>query len=331
MPEQLPPDVIAQLTGMNPAVTPEMVATSWALLKPFHDKVGYTAPKIDRDLAYGGHERQRLDVHTADTEAGGAEAGAPVLVFVHGGGFTGGDKHVPGSPMYDHVGAWAVRNGWVGVTITYRLAPEHTWPSGAQDVAAAVQWVRDNIASYGGDPSRIVVAGHSAGCVHVASYLAGPAGGGQHGVSQHGVSRHGGTLDGVRGGGLLSGFYQIADGDERGEPELSYFGRRPSAEVDTLPGLLDSEVPLIFAIAERDPWFSQGQIAGLTAAWFARKGTVPQVIWSEGHNHISQIGSVGVDDLALGAQLARFVNRVTQSSPWGTPPVPPVTTSAGRP
>jgi triacylglycerol lipase len=240
-----------------------------------------------------------------------------VLVFVHGGGFTGGDKHVPGGPMYDHVGAWAVRNGWVGVTIAYRLAPGHTWPSGAQDVAAAVQWVRGNIASYGGDPSRIVVAGHSAGCVHVASYLAGQASGGQHSVSQHGVSeqgvsQHGGTIDGVRGGGLLSGFYQIADGDERGEPELSYFGRRPSAEVDTLPGLLDSEVPLIFAIAERDPRFSQRQIAGLTAAWFARKGTVPQVIWSEGHNHISQIGSVGVDDLALGAQLARFVNRVTQ-------------------
>jgi acetyl esterase/lipase len=295
--EQLPPDVIAQLTAMEPAITPELVMTSWALLRPFHDKVGYTAPKIDRDLAYGDHARHRLDVHTSGAESIGTAAGAPVLVFVHGGGFTGGDKHVAGSPMYDHVGAWAVRNGWVGVTITYRLAPEHTWPSGAQDVAAAVQWVRDNVASYGGDPSRIVVAGHSAGCVHVASYLAGQGEG---------------TLDGIRGGALLSGFYQIPDGDDRGEPELSYFGDRPSAEVNTLPGLLDSEVPLIFAIAERDPRFSQGQIAGLTAAWFARKGTVPQVIWSAGHNHISQIGSVGVDDLALGAQLARFVNRVTE-------------------
>jgi acetyl esterase/lipase len=295
--EQLPPDVIAQLTGMGTAITPELVATSWALLRPFHDKVGYTAPKIDRDLAYGDHERHRLDVHTAGTELSGEGAGAPVLLFVHGGGFTGGDKHVPGSPMYDHVGAWAVRNGWVGVTITYRLAPEHTWPSGAQDVAAAAAWVRDNIASYGGDPARIVVAGHSAGCVHVASYLAGQGSG---------------ALDGIRGGGLLSGFYQIPEADERGEPELSYFGRRASAEVNTLPGLLDSEVPLIFAIAERDPRFSQSQIAGLTAAWFARKGTAPQVIWSEGHNHISQIGSVGVDDLALGAQLVRFVNRVTQ-------------------
>jgi len=44
--EQLPPDVIAQLTGMDPAVTPELVAASWALLKPFHDKAGYTAPKV---------------------------------------------------------------------------------------------------------------------------------------------------------------------------------------------------------------------------------------------------------------------------------------------
>jgi triacylglycerol lipase len=290
--EQLPPDVIAHLTGMGTAITPDLIAGSWAALTPFHDKVGYTAQKIDRDLAYGEHQRQRLDVHSS-----GETAHAPVLVFVHGGGFVGGDKHVPGTPMYDHVGAWAVRNGWVGVTITYRLAPEFAWPSGARDVAAAVAWVRDNIASYGGDPSRIVVTGHSAGCVHVASYVAGQGGG---------------TLDGVRGAGLLSGFYQITDGGERGEPELSYYGDRPSAEVNTLPGLLDSEVPLIFAIAERDPEFSQRQIAVLTAAWFARKGTVPPVIWSEGHNHISQIGSVGVDDLALGAQLARFVNRVTQ-------------------
>jgi triacylglycerol lipase len=297
---------------MDPAITPELVATSWALLKPFHDKVGYNAPQVDRDLAYGDHARQRLDVHTS-----GDAHGAPVLVFVHGGGFVGGDKHVPGTPMYDHIGAWAVRNGWVGVTITYRLAPEFTWPSGAQDVAAAVGWVRDNIASYGGDPSRIVVAGHSAGAVHVASYLAGQGSAGQHSVGQHSAGQHsagqhGGSFDGVKGAGLLAGFYQIPDGAERGELEVSYFGDTPSVEVSSLPGLLETEIPLIFAVAERDPEFSHTQIAALTAAWFAKKDTVPHVVFSEGHNHISQIGSVGVDDLALGAQLARFVNRVTE-------------------
>jgi acetyl esterase/lipase len=296
--EQLPPDVIGQLTGLDPVITPELGATSWALLKPFHEKVGYTAPRIARDRRYGEHERHRLDVHTS-----GEENGAPVFVFVHGGGFVGGDKVVPGSPQYDHIGAWAVRNGWVGVTITYRLAPEHTWPSGAQDVAAAVAWVRGNIAAYGGDPDRIVVAGHSAGAVHVASYLAGQASAGQDSS---------GSFDGIRGAGLLSGFYQIADGAQRGDVEVAYFGDRPSAEVSALPGLLETEIPLIFAVAERDPRFSQSQVAALTAAWFARKQAVPQVIWSEGHNHISQIGSIGVDDLALGAQLARFVNRVTQ-------------------
>jgi acetyl esterase/lipase len=293
MTNQLPPDVIAQLTAMGPMITPELVQGSWALLTPFHEKAGYTAPKIDRDLSYGDHERHRLDVHTS---GGPADEGAPVVLFVHGGGFTGGDKHVPGTPMNDHIGAWAVRNGWVGVTMTYRLAPAHNWPAGAQDVAAAVRWLRENIASYGGDPDRIVVTGHSAGSVHVASYL---------------VGQGGGSLDGVRGAGLLSGFYTIPDGEARSQLELPYFGDAPSATVSTLGGLLDSDVPLLFAVAQQDPPFSHAQVAGLTAAWFARHGSVPQVVWSEGHNHISQIGSIGVDDLALGAQLARFVNRVT--------------------
>jgi hypothetical protein len=309
--EQLPPDVIAQLTGMGSEITPELIATSSALLRPFHDKVGYTAPKIDRDLRYGSHERNRLDVHTSGAESGITDRstpdhGAPVFVFVHGGGFVGGDKVLPGTPQYDHIGAWAVRNGWVGVTITYRLAPQYTWPAGAEDVAAAVQWVRDNIAAYGGDPARIVVAGHSAGSVHVASYLAGQAS-----VSQASASQGGNSLDGVRGAGLLSGFYQIPDGDERGELEVSYFGDRPSSEVSTLPGLLKLDIPLVFAVAERDLPFSHSQITQLVAAWSAAKGQVPHVIFSEGHNHVSQIGSIGVDDLALGAQLARFVNRVT--------------------
>jgi triacylglycerol lipase len=299
--EQLPPDVIAALTAMGPEISPALGQASWALLTPFHEKVDYTAPAIDRDLRYGEHQRHRLDVHTAGRPGGQP---APVVLFVHGGGFTGGDKHVPGSPMYDHIGAWAVRNGWVGVTMSYRLAPAHTWPAGAQDVAAAVAWVRANIAGYGGDPERIVVIGHSAGCVHVASYL---------------VGQGGGALDGVRGAGLLSGFYVIGDGDERGEVETRYYGDAPAAAVSTLGGLLDADVPLIFAVAQSDPPSSHSQIASLTAAWFARHGAVPQVVWSSGHNHISQIGSIGVDDVALGAQLARFVNRVTESSAAESP------------
>ena len=290
MTEQLPPDVIAQLTALDPEITPDLAVASWALLTPFHEKAGYTAEKIARDLRYGDHERHRLDVHTS-AEA----ANAPVFVFVHGGGFTGGDKHVPGTPRYDFLGAWAVRNGWVGVTITYRLAPEHTWPSGAADVGAAVAWIRDNIADYGGDPDRIVVAGNSAGAVHVASYVTGQGGG---------------SLGGVRGAAILSGFYQVPL-DERGPLEHLYYGDTAAEDAATLDGLVRAELPLLFSVAERDPLFFQAQAARLVAAWFAARQATPNLVWVAGHNHISGIGSVGVDDAALVAPLARFVNRVT--------------------
>jgi triacylglycerol lipase len=287
--EQLPPDVIAQLTALDSEITPDLVAGTWAILKPYHEKNGYTAPKIARDLRYGNHERHRLDVHTS-----GEQAGAPVFVFVHGGGFIGGDKHVPGSPAYDFLGAWA------GVTITYRLAPEHTWPCGAQDVASAIAWIRDNIADYGGDPDRIVVAGNSAGAVHVASYVTGQGSAGQDS----------GSLDGVRGAAMLSGFYRVPL-DERGDLERAYYGDTLAEDTNTLDALTQAEIPLLFSVAERDPLFFQTQAARLVAAWFIAHRSTPNLVWVAGHNHISGIGSVGVDDAALGAPLARFINRVT--------------------
>jgi len=289
--DQLPPDVIAQLTALDPEITMQLAQASWALLTPFHEKAGYTAPQIDRDLAYGDDPRHRLDVHTA----GDAETGRPVFVYVHGGGFVRGDKHIPGSPQYDLVGAWAVRHGYVGVTMTYRLAPEHTWPSGPQDVAAAVRWLKQNIAGYGGDPDKIVVAGSSAGAVHVASFVAGQGGA---------------DPTTVAAAALLSGIYVIGT-PQPGEPEYIYYGPNPGPEVSSLPGLLDTTVPLLFSVAERDPARFQQEAAGVVSAWLARHGTVPDLVWVEGHNHMSTIGSLTVDEAALGTALARFVDRNT--------------------
>ena len=291
MTQTLPADVMAELRALDPAITPELGQSTWALLTPFHEKAGYTAPRIDRDLSYGDSPRQRLDVHTGDEAA---EAAA-VVVFVHGGGFVAGDKHLPGTPRYDLVGAWAVRHGWVGVTMTYRLAPEHKWPAGAQDVAAAVDWIRNNIAGYGGDPGKIVVAGNSAGAVHVASFLAGQGGG---------------SLDGVSGGALLSGIYDL-DPANRGELEHIYYGDTPAETASTLPGLLDCPVPLLFTVAEFDPPNFHAQAAGVVAAWQAKHGRTPDLVWVEGHNHMSTIASLGIDEPALGVPLARFIERHT--------------------
>jgi arylformamidase len=293
---QLPQDVIARLCALDPEISLELGRKSWALLTPFHEKLGYTAPRIARDLRYGEHERHRLDVHTGGEPSGEL---VPVFVFVHGGAFTAGDKHRPGTPGYDLVGAWAVRHGWVGVNITYRYAPEVKWPAGAEDVAAAVAWIRENIARYGGDPDLIVVAGNSAGAVHVADFAAG----------------HGGDLAGVRGAALISGRY-TARPAVPGAPPHPYYGV-PDPVQASLPCLVESHVPLLFAVAERDPGRFQTALAEVVAAWQARHGTVPNVLRIDGHNHMSCIASLGVDEAALGVPLARFIERHTVFSPGG--------------
>jgi acetyl esterase/lipase len=291
MVEQLPQDVLARLRALETGITPELAQASWSLLTPFHEKLGYSAPKIVRDLRYGEHQRHRLDVHTAGDSSGGL---VPVFVFVHGGGFVAGDKHQPGSPAYDLVGAWAVRHGWVGVNITYRYAPEVSWPAGAQDVAAAVGWLRQNIAAFGGDPDSIVVAGHSAGAVHVADFAAG----------------HGGALDGVRGAALISGTYSPRTAVP-GAPPHPYYGADADPGTASLPCLVRSPVPLLFAVAERDPERFHTAVADVAAAWLESRGALPGLVWIDGHNHLSAIGSLGVDEPALGLPLTRFVERHT--------------------
>ncbi|MFC9786707.1 alpha/beta hydrolase [Rhodococcus sp. NPDC127528] len=84
---------------------------------------------------------------------------APVVVFAHGGGFVFCD-------LDTHDGicrAMANGVGAIVVSVDYRLAPEAAWPAAAQDVYAAVEWASAHAAELGGDPSRLVVAGDSAG------------------------------------------------------------------------------------------------------------------------------------------------------------------------
>ena len=148
----------------------EMIAASQDLYQAQHETEPYRDVTVTRDEKYGAHERQRLDVFQPVGNGGKR----PVLVYVHGGGFIAGNKRVPGTAYYDNVGLWAVRNGYVGVTMTYRLAPENKYPAAAADVGGAVKWVIEHIAAQGGDPDNIVLLGQSAGSTHVATYAARP-------------------------------------------------------------------------------------------------------------------------------------------------------------
>ena len=108
--------------------------------------------------------RHKLDVyHVAGSKAAG------IVIYVPGGGFTGGDK-----ASFANIGSYFARRGLLGIAMNYRLAPEVAWPAGAQDIAAAVAWAKANAGDYGADASRIVVFGHSAGASHCASFLFDP-------------------------------------------------------------------------------------------------------------------------------------------------------------
>ena len=112
------------------------------------------------------------------------DAKAPVLVYFYGGGFVAGDGS---EPRYD--GESMAKRGIVVVTLSYRLgifgffshpgltqeSPHHASGNYAlMDQAAALRWVRDNIASFGGDPKQVTIAGESAGSFSVSAQMASP-------------------------------------------------------------------------------------------------------------------------------------------------------------
>ncbi len=136
--------------------TPADLATPWrSLVYPFRNRA--SGVRVERDIAYNDHGRRGLlDLYLP---AEGDVANAPVLLQVHGGAWTIGTKDQQGLPLMRHLAA----KGWICVAINYRLAPRDRWPAQIVDVKEAIAWIREHIASYGGDPDYIAITGGSAG------------------------------------------------------------------------------------------------------------------------------------------------------------------------
>lgn len=108
-----------------------------------------------RDVAYGPHPRQRMDIYLP---SGGGNALKPVVFFIYGGSWANGAKET-----YSFVGDALAARGFVTVIADYRLVPEVRFPIFIEDGARALRFVRDNIARFGGAPRQIHLMGHSAG------------------------------------------------------------------------------------------------------------------------------------------------------------------------
>jgi acetyl esterase/lipase len=293
-PPGMPPEVAAGLREIGAKIDGRRTSELYA---PLHPKEPYDNIALNRDVAYGPHERHVLDIFASpDTTP---KSGKPVVVFIHGGGFTGGSKRAPDSPFYDNIGLWAASKGLIGITINYRLAPEFVFPAGVEDLTRLSDWLKSNIARYGGDARKIFFWGHSAGAAHTADYIA--------------ALVNAGKKPPLAGAILTSGFYVLG-------PEVSvwkaYYGEDVSKypERSSLPGLVKSKLPLLVVDAELDPDTFKPESDRL-AGERAKVGRPVTRVKLQGHSHISETYAVNTADESHSAPVLKFIQDVIGGKP----------------
>jgi acetyl esterase/lipase len=175
--------------------------------------------KATRNIVFAAGPRGTLDVFAPKAGA----AGRPVVVFFYGGGFRRGEKS-----MYSFVGKALQAHGYLAVVPDYRLYPEVRYQGFLSDGAKAVRWARDHAAEYGGDPSKIVLMGHSAGGYIAAMLAVDPRWLGEVGMDPR---RDVSAWVGLAGGYGDPSAGRTVRGDLFGGPE-EYDSTRPGAHVE---------------------------------------------------------------------------------------------------
>jgi len=287
----LPPATRGAIKRLGARFDLEVLAATRALFEGRWDLSLPPAGETRADVAYGADERNKIDVFTA------GRRGAPLLVFVPGGGFVAGDK-----ALYRHVGPAFARLGFVCAAVNYRLAPTHAWPVGAVDVASAIDWLAERADSFGAEASSIYVLAQSAGAAHASAAL----------FDRRLQPRH---FTRIRSAVLMSGFYRM-DASIAGPNLRAYFGDDASKYNDRSPltAVAGSALPIGLTVAEFDPPNLALQTTALATELIGRDGRCPPLLWNEGHNHVSPLLSVGAGPGTLAADLAALLLRLGRAT-----------------
>jgi len=296
----IPSDLRALMAEIGPRWGAATSANVRRMVEEFtrvHEAVPKTGIAESRDLAYGAHPRQRLDIY-APSDPGKTRA---AVLFVHGGAFTEGDRNR--SPeIYANVGRYFARHGILGVNIGYRLAPEIRYPDGSRDVGAAVAWIRTNARDFSVDPTRIFLMGHSAGAAHAATYA-------------YERRLHPAEGSGLAGLIVVSGRVRadnLAENPNAARVE-AYYGKdsaaydrcSPVAQVDA------QSVPTFVGWSEFENPLLDVYCAELVHRLAVAKRRSPPVAWLRGHNHTSIVAHIGLDEDVLGAAIRTFIENPT--------------------
>lgn len=248
-----------------------------------------------QDIAYAGNAiepaKQALDVYRQEKASK-----APVLVFLHGGAWVRGDRK-----QYPFLANRFAREGYVVAVPSYRLSPRYAHPAHIEDAAAAVAWIFQNIAKHGGDPRRIVIAGHSAGGHLVALLATDP-----QWLNAHNLSP--GMLRGVIG---LSGVYDLTG--PAGRAAGAIFGRDPAKLRAVSPRfqLTAAVPPALLTFCQFDYPTLPEQAREFHEAILAieRSSTLVEV---PGETHITEILSIVKDGDRTARAMLEFLAQVTR-------------------
>lgn len=222
---------------------------------------------VVHDLSYADHPRATLDIYRPAT------AGPhPVLVYIHGGGWYRGNKD-----EYAFVGKRFAAEGYLTAMVNYRLTPDGAWPHFMEDVAAAVAYVHDNAASYGGDPDRFFTAGHSAGAYNAVMIA----------VAPEFLAAHGKGTDIIDGTVGLSGPYDFTLDD--GESIIAAFGGAADfAATQPVARVTAGAPPMLLIQGEKDKSVETRNATAMAAALEEAGVRVELVLYPEA-NHADTV------------------------------------------
>ena len=237
---------------------------------------------------YGSDARQTLALYRPEQEFG--EPG-PVFLFLHGTGLGNGDRVVPGRDglIYSHLGKLAATAGGIGVSMSYRVGAGNAagkgrvvaLEQGAEDLRLVIEWIAAKIGAYGGDPNTIVVVANSEGATVAAGYL----------FNEQWQMKSG---HGVAAAILSSGLFGTL------APEIE----------PLLFGYMGSPVPLALWSAEYDVEEVTAGIADLHELLCRKYDGCPWYEQINGHNHVSQLMSLGTADTDVMNRFIRFYHTV---------------------
>jgi acetyl esterase/lipase len=273
---------------------PWIYSNAIRLARPDASQLALPSQQLDssveavNDIEYAAGAPEDAEKHRLDIYRPRGASRRPVLFFLHGGAWVRGDRK-----QYPFLGSHFAKAGYVVVVPSYRLAPTHPHPAQIEDAAAAFAWTVRHVAEHGGDPTRIVVAGHSAGG-HLAALLA---------SDPKWLGAHGLDARAIRGVISISGVPDVT-----GDAGARVFGNDPALrrEASPLHHVRGGLPPFLVAYCQWD-YLTLPQQARRFHQALGQAGTRSRLFYVESENHISEITGIVKPGSALSAAILEFL------------------------